>query len=38
MDDWPSPVYFTIGSDGRAMSLVIDNLNSNGFGTLARRQ
>ena len=36
LPDLPSPVNFAIGPDGRATSMTIDNLNSNGLGVLAR--
>lgn len=36
MADTPSPVTFTIGPDGKATALTIENLNRNGLGVLAR--
>lgn len=38
MADVPSPVTFAIGPDGKAASITIDNLNSNGLGTLTRSE
>lgn len=37
MADTPSPVTFDIGPDGKALSIVIDNLNANGLGVLSRQ-
>jgi CubicO group peptidase (beta-lactamase class C family) len=36
--DWPSPVTFTIGPDGKASQMFIDALNNNGQGVLTRAQ
>jgi CubicO group peptidase (beta-lactamase class C family) len=36
--DWPSPVTFTIGPDGKASQMFIDALNTNGQGVLTRAQ
>ncbi len=38
MADTPSPVTFSIGPDGNATSLTIENLNANGLGVLHRSQ
>jgi CubicO group peptidase (beta-lactamase class C family) len=38
MADTPSPVTFVIGPDGKATSVTIDNLNSNGLGVLTRTE
>ncbi|MBL8582598.1 MAG: DUF3471 domain-containing protein, partial [Rhizobiaceae bacterium] len=37
MADVPSPVTFSIGPDGSASSITIDNLNANGLGVLTRQ-
>jgi len=36
MADLPSPVTFAIGPDGKATSVTVDNLNSNGLGVMPR--
>jgi CubicO group peptidase (beta-lactamase class C family) len=36
--DWPSPVTFTIGPDGKASQMFIDALKNNGQGVLTRAQ
>jgi len=36
-DDGPSAVTFTVGPDGRATAVRIDNLNLNGQGSFQRR-
>jgi hypothetical protein len=38
MADTPSPVTFTIGPDGKATAITIENLNGNGLGALTRTQ
>jgi hypothetical protein len=34
--DWPSPVTFTMGPDGKASQMFIKALNDNGQGVLTR--
>jgi len=36
MADMPSPVSFSIGPDGKAAAMTIDNLNASGLGVLSR--
>jgi hypothetical protein len=36
MADTPKPVTFAIGPAGKATAITIENLNSNGLGTLLR--